>query len=654
MADGLIGRALDRLEEATGQTLVASDRLTSLQEAEIRLEQTRKELDLLGWTALDYVNGNSQELTSERRREWARKSRVAWMNDPMAGAAVDLMNDFVFGRGVPKPRAKDRAVQEIVDEFWSDRDNQAVLTSYEAQVALGSDLTIQSNVFLLIFDGGDDGRVKLGLLEHDSVNDSVTDPENRLRVLYYVAKERKREWDYENDRVKMDVRGATMAKTLYYPHWRNVEDAESDEARSAPVPKPPRTKRAEGKVYHLRINRTSEMTFGVPTMQRTLRWMNAYNDFMKARVDMMQAAASFSMRRRVKGTPNQLSKLAQRAISRSGDLATSSDGTLAPPRPGSILTENEGVQTESFKIDSGAANAMQDAQMLRAQISAATRFSQAYFGDASSSSLAVASAIELPILKTVEARQEVFEGAIRSAIDHVIEKAVDDGRLDTVLGADEREQISEAHEDKNEDEATTERDLSYDFSMPSPLRRMMGDLVNSAATVARTFDPNNTNPELSRTLLTLVLGEGFEMQDPADVVDRIFPEGYVDPAVAAAQAAAASPFGAAPGGGNMFGPEAAGEPVPGDGAPQGEANPYSVKQKGTPPERMQQAAITRGRDGEAVEWLGESRRMEQLPETVRARVNGRNRELDQQYDDEVRAIALDAFNRVTANGDQEP
>jgi hypothetical protein len=51
---------------------------------------------------------------------------VVWMRDPLAGAAVDLMNDFTFGRGLPKPKAKDKSRPGVLDEAWDDPDNQEV------------------------------------------------------------------------------------------------------------------------------------------------------------------------------------------------------------------------------------------------------------------------------------------------------------------------------------------------------------------------------------------------------------------------------------------------------------------------------------------------------------------------------------------------
>ena len=84
--------------------------------------------------------------------------------------------------------------------------------------------------------------------------------------------------------------------------------------------------------------------------------------------------------------------------------------------------------------------------------------------------------------------------------------------------------------------------------MPNPLKRAMADLINSIANIARTFDPNNTNLELSRTLLGVALGQGLEMADPAAAVEKILPEGYVDPMLAAQMGGGQGPPGMPPGG----------------------------------------------------------------------------------------------------------
>ena len=514
-------------------------------------------------------------------------------------------------------------MQEVVDEAWNDGDNKQVLTSAESQLALGVDLALQSNFFVLLFDDGADGKVKLSLLRHDEVTNAVTDPDKRHRVLYYVcAAQRKMTWNYQTDSPQpgKDKDGNIIPlKSVYYEHWQNVELAEEEQGRETPFAdvKAPPDRVGPGRVYHARINRTSEQVFGIPRFQRTLRWYAAYNEFVKTRIDRAAAAAAIIMKRKIKGSPSQLARDASKLIGRRSLLGQAEAGVVQTgPLPASIIEENDSVQHEALNLDSGSANAQQDAQMIRAPISAAERFTQAYYGDASNSSLATATSLELPILKAVESRQEVFESLFRWFIDRVIEKAVDSGRISKTrtpeemadekaiadaekaaktpppmpgqpgemsqpVGSEQMQQsvyeaieleeaaghkcleahrvyskradeviilvsrdeasgqtffrLCEAHEDQQKDEESTERDLGYEFGLPSPLRRMMGELVTAITGIASTFDPNNTNTKLSRILLTVALGQGLELEDPASLVETIFPPGYQDPAIVAAQ-----------------------------------------------------------------------------------------------------------------------
>lgn len=660
---GLLRRVAEAAARRTGAQVVEDDRLDLLEAEAIERRTLRKELDLLAWQSLDYLGGNEQDLQAVQRRKLVQQARVAWQQDPQLGAAVDLMNDFALGRGVPAPQARDPKVQEVIDEAWNDPDNQLILTSYPAQMALGTDLSLQSNLFVLLFTG-QDGRVKLGMLDHDSVENVVRDPENRRKILYYVSRRKHIKWDYENDVPAYDkdldrIRGE---RVLYYEHWSN----EPTGAQKAPD-----AKIGKGKVYHVAVNRTGEMAFGHPTAHRVLRWTNAFNSLMESRVDAAKAAAAFVMKRKVKGTPNQVQKLATQILSKRGELGRSVDTAgedyLIGPRSASIITENEQVEHESFKLDSGSAGANVDGQMIRSQISAATHFPQHYLGDIGSANLATATSMELPVLKAVESRQEVFEGLFRWFIDRVIEEAVKSGRLTEIL-TDEEWQAKRAEQEKEgtedappvptgmeavggqadttavqeaeamelggpeeitaapEDE-DRRRDLSYDLSLPNPLRRMMSELVNAVSTIARTFDPNGTNIELSRTLLAVAVGEGLEMDDPGEVVEKVFPPGYKDPAMAAleAQQQAQQPGMPPPG----MVPEAGGEggdllPPP----PEGE----DVSTGSPPPEEAMEAS-TKGDMPETAS--GPARR---LSKDAQARLRLRKRQLGIALDDAAKPI----------------
>lgn len=657
---GAVGKALTKLEEVAGVTIQPTADYELREAIFDDYRVLNRQLEDIGWSILDYIGGSPSEVSQASRRRMVQRARFIWMNDPNAGAAVELMNDFCFGRGVPRPRCKDKMVQEWVDKNWDDPDNMEVLTTIDAQDSAGTDLALQSNMYLLMFDDGEDGMVKLSILRHDDVIDAVPDPDKRHRILWYVAQyPRKMEWDFEQGVWKQPQMPLESLKPTYYQHWRNV-DLIKEEDREDEVGSPPTEQIGDGKVYHIRINRYSEQRFGTPRFQRTMRWFTAYNQFVKDRLDVVSAAASVIMKRKLKATPSQLNADAQKILSRRSPLAAgmSGAGPDSPPggvvgdpllqypgRSGGIMVENESAELQPFTIPTQSADAEQDAQMIRAPISAAERFPQSYFGDAASSNLATATSLELPVLKAVEKRQEVFEQAFRWFIDRVIERGVETGKISELLGDEEvvdyvsdgdfpadhplayddgflaaqQAAIEEAateefnagraivevsrvkiaggrrerpllvsrdfngryyyklveYEDQGDDEAELARDLSYEFSMPSPLRRMMTDLITGVTTVAQTFDPNNTNPELSRALLTIALAQGFEVQDAPDLVDKIIPKGYVDPMVkaqlAAAQAGQMLP-GQQPGGQQDQQPET------------DEGNPYSAPMQSTMPE----------------------------------------------------------------------
>ena len=656
---------VDSLNEELGEALM--DRRL----AERRAEDYAYELLMSGGDG----RGQRADLHARDRRKLARQARDIWAVDPQAGASVDLMNDFTFGRGVPHPQAADELVQEILDDAWNDPDNQLILTSYEAQVKRGTDLSLQSNVFFLLFDDGDDGRVKLGLLNHDTVEDAVRDPEMRQRVLYYLAREVKEEWDFKEDRPKVETT-VQKVKTLYYEHWTHVAWAEEQGIK---IDRPEPRKVGDGRVYHVAINSTGEMIFGVPLMRRLVRWFTAFNSFMASRVDLTKAAAALIMKRTVKGGPEAVQRMAAKELTKSGgELSGLSE--LDRRAPGSVLTENESVKHEAFSLPTNASNAMQDSQMIRSQISAATRFPQAYYGDASNSNLATATSLELPVLKAVESRQETWEGVFRWFCDRVIERAVEAGRLDQALtpdefqeavskraratleeagwdqdklaglAKDERRRLVEAHEDQAQDEVETQRDLTYEFKMPNPLRRLLGELITAVTNIAKTFDPNGTNIELSRYLLGVALAEGLEVENPKAVVDLVLPPDYVDPAMAAFQAAqqAGTASGETPGRGATEEPE---EPEGADGERHSGENPYGAPQRSQTPEKAMREALewrevhTRlGRGGEPITMVREARYRD-LGDSAKEVGERRKLRAGRQFDEEVMDVAKQALQR---------
>jgi hypothetical protein len=200
----------------------------------------------------------------------------------------------------------------------------------------------------------------------------------------------------------------------------------------------------------------------------------------------------------------------------------------------------------------------------------------------------------------------------------------------------------------------------------------MTDLATVINGAAQTFDPNGTNIELSRYLLTTLLGEGLEVQDPAEVVKKIFPPGYQDPALQATGG-----FGPQPG----FEPQRAQPQLPGFGPQPGQPdpnNPYSAPGMSQNYQanqgQIQQAAITSGRMGQPIYWPARQQpvdmralvegvlmevaeemneaRFNDLPETKRTTTDGQVREIERMFDEDVSSVVTQGLTQLlhTNNG----
>lgn len=660
-------RLRETVEDWTGMTVRPRDEVAGLQETVRELEPFRDEAEDLAAMTIDYVHGDRPNAaTYEHRRVLAHRSRIAFVHDPLAGAEANLLANFAFGRGIPKPQAKDDKVQEVIDEAWEDPVNERKLTSFEAQRHRSNELLTSANLYPVIFTKN--GSTRIGFLSSDLVTDVVCHSEDDELPLFYVVRKRKQEWDFTTDMPKAwtpSFEGG-LEKVWYYRHWRNPEGADHWGLPETNDPDPPPEKIPPGTVEHFRINRVGRTQFGIPQWARTLRFFSAMNQLSTARVSMAQAAASIIAKRVRRGGPSDILKSASNVVQMAGEMATSRFrrssredtsplglGTnpatgkgLAPPPAGALWMENESDRLEAVRLSSGSAEALQDAQIIRASPAAASGFGQHYLGDASSTNLSSATTLELPTLMTVMSWQESFESIYRWFTDRVIENAVKAGRLGGLISegeADERplgELIYE--EDRIEMQKRTGLDLSYSFELPYPGRRNLTDVVTAVQTIAMAYDPAGTNVPLRRSLLDFFFRHGLQVADPAAEVDEIMPE---DAQPVPFQSAGGPSFDAQ---GNPIDPLAAQQPPPGQpGGPQETASQYGEKKKSLPAGKNMGANPGAKAMQQALE---EALRDPELARTTMADVD---REFAALLDDPAALLGGRAPSRVNGNGPAE-
>lgn len=583
------------------------------------LEATRNERRLLERT-LDYVGsrlinqpgrGSIWEMPTDKplmsRLALAREAHRAWQDHPMAGQYADLYVSFVFGRGGPTYRAPDPEVQDIIDEMVSEPANRRTLFGYEALLAKGIDLQITSNVFLLAHTDGADGKVQLGQLPFHAVDDAIRHPIDRYRITHYRGLQTLTNYDWTADRTVVEE--GRRARVVYYEALHGFDDdnpsmLEQDRIATdlGAAIRPPAEKTGAGRVLHMAVNRTSDMAFGVPRMARWLRYWATYDRMMQTHSQRMQVVGQVLMQMTAKGTTTadqeRLGHMALNAVRNPmgygrDDAANSAfemPTPAGPPVPG-VLTGNENARFDPLKIDSGASDVLATADELRAASSGP--FPATYQGT-DPGAIAGNQSLELPTLKWAEMEQELWCGQVfRPIAELQIREAVRAGRLSEWRKPtrDEQQRIEYARESgapepyQLDTEGRIKRDLSFEVEMPSPLKRVIGDVVQSAVTAAQALDPTGTNPMLARWLMHYLLSEAFDVADPAAIVDEVLPleqakrqierqQAAEDAAQAQARQAAQQP----PGGDTATTTGADGQKHPVD-------NAYGAKVDSPPPEK---------------------------------------------------------------------
>lgn len=496
------------------------------------LDVAHRALGRIALTQLGTEHTSGQDDEADSRIALARRVRYVARRDTHMLYAGRLRNAFCFGTGVVDPRAIDEDVQAILDAFWGAAANMAELTTPAAQWRAGKDLWETSNVYFVVF-GLDprelDGRVLLGSLQHDQVTAVVRDPEVWSRVLWYVVTEYVYEWDY----AKHCPKANPTRRTVYYEALDGMAALEADmeEGRTNPPPAPPAALLRPGRVLHVSMNRGKEQAFGEPEMRTNLRWAGAFNDMLAGQTEKAKAAQGYLMKVKAKGarTADQLQELALRAVGRRSHIANSPltadlDVDATPPygsqaatAPGSQFWENETLEAEPFNLDSGAANAKADLESASMAFAQGTNFPGHYFfGDPGS--LAGSMAVELPVLKLTEVDQklwetEVFRRVCQLAIDRALAVGILSERRPPT--DDEKEAGVEVGPD-----GQVERNLSFEVTMPDPLRRNLPELMGLVTDTVTTFDPTGANKPMKRALVGYVL-ELLDMSDAADLLDRI-------------------------------------------------------------------------------------------------------------------------------------
>jgi len=360
-------------------------------------------LDDRGWL----VGGKRMagELDPLSRQTQVNKSRYYWLRDPLAHQAVRLWTDYALGDEGITYKAESDSVQKQLDRVYKHRKNRAVFSA-SGQRRSSTRLLVDGELFYAF---GKDGRVRN--FDCLQITDIITDPDDVETIQGY----KRSTWLPAAQNVPVPD-----TKTLYYRDWTNPDGSVLDPITKKEV------KVEQGIViYHLPFDNLTQRGNGL--FSCCSDWLRENRRFMAARVAITQALSKFATKTTVKGGQTMINSVRAKLESTFAQTGLSGGTEHQPPTaPGGNWLQNDGLNLEQFKVQTGGSEAKDDANNLKLMVAPGTGIFLHYFGDPSTGNLATATAMELPMHKMFQSYQKLWVDAHREMQSIILDEDPDD------------------------------------------------------------------------------------------------------------------------------------------------------------------------------------------------------------------------------------
>lgn len=461
-----------------------------------RLAELELSLEDMSWSKLDMETDKEFSKTGLNRIN--KLARLYWLKNPLIRRAVLTQTQYVFGQGM-SIEGEDSTVNEVIQKFFNDKDNKDELTAQQALSIKETEMQLFGNLFFVLFVKPQTGQVKVRTISMDEITEVVTDPDDKKRPLYYK---------------RVYVRDGKQV-TIYYPDWNNERPGST--YKGVLVEK--------AKIFHVSVNKLSDMKYGVSEVYAALDWAKAYKNFLEDWATVVASYAKFAWKVSVTkggrhGTAAVKKKLGS-TIPEQG-YETNPAGTA-----GGFWAQNEGVNLDPIKA-SGPSVAASDGDKIIHMVSAATGIFYHYLvGDPSTGNLATAKAMERPMELMFRDRQELWKNIFDRITKYVILQSVkapkglidgrmqrdDDGDYELVL-------------DNNEEGEPMSQTVFVTF--PDLLEK---DLISRVDAIikAATLGGGQLGQVIEPEIITRLLLDTLDIDNVEEVMQRMYPDDEVVP-----------------------------------------------------------------------------------------------------------------------------
>ena len=341
-----------------------------LRESYSSMAQAVLAFDDKGWNT---INSTTDGFDLQELQDAAARIRETSDGNPLLKRGSGLRTSYIFGRGVAFGDLPPR-VQKNID----DPQNQEVLFSPEAQVVNERSHFTDGQLFMLF----NMSTKRFQRIPFNQITAVVTDPDDTERVRYFRRTWTRREQELAGGKTKETVLNVWYPSDVYTPEGRYATSINGQ-----PVDQGFR-------ILDSRVNRRAGVIWGVPDALAAMPWAHAYNEFLKDGSRMLKALAMFAwqIKSKSKGGATAAAAAIATPSTTASTVVTGSDMELsAMPKTGS-----------SVDLGNGRALASMVASALEVSIVALLS------DPGSSGAYGTAQTLDVPTVKAMEARQQVW------------------------------------------------------------------------------------------------------------------------------------------------------------------------------------------------------------------------------------------------------
>lgn len=364
------------------------------------------QLEDRGWKRVGSDDENT--MTRDALVQAAQDGRALAVAHPLVRRGVSLRTSYVHGQGGPQlsVESEDETVNEVVQQWWTSRENQNALTGPEARARLERSLSTDGNVFIASFTNPVDGRVTNRTIPFEQITRIITNPEDRGQV-----------WFYERTYSKRAEAFSTTEETVrvLYPDLAYAPAVRPRFLNGAEV-------RWDQPVRHVKVNDLDGWEYGIGDTFSIAPYARGYRDFLNDWLKLMKSLSQFAWRGTAEGKRAQR---ARQALSRAQQGVPGNDGSVGAAyvsAPGEGL---EAIPKTGATIDADSGRPI--LAMIAAGLDVPVTMLSTDPGITGARS--TAETLDEPMYRAMRARQDVWATVFIDLAEYRIEQAIRAGKL---------------------------------------------------------------------------------------------------------------------------------------------------------------------------------------------------------------------------------